>query len=132
MNVSALPLGHESATDSQTVFCDVTDLIDQHIKEVDSATQSSSQAFFNLNLKRTSTQDRSTGFYYDPSEVSGYVVPEESSIQDSAERRRLRIGSHLTFYVRDKIHSELGFTTSAGVSHSKLISKLIVSRLSHT
>lgn len=130
--MSVLPIKAKNLHLTETVFCDVTELIDQHIKEVDTATQSSSQAFFNLNPKRKSTQDRSNGFYYDPSEVSGYVVPEESSVRDSEERRRFRIGSHLAFYVRDKIHSELGFTTSAGVSHSKLLSKLMVSRLSES
>lgn len=48
----------------------------------------------------------------------------EDALEDSL-RLRLHLGSHLARYVRDKLHSEKGFTCAAGVSTNKLLSKLV-------
>jgi DNA polymerase iota len=108
------------------LFCDVTSMIDSHLQDLAQTSHlaSSSKTFFNLNKSRSSVEDRSNGFYYDASSIAGHAEPAEG---DPFLQRRFAIASHLAQYIRDCIQSDLGFSTSAGVSSSKLLSKLLAS-----
>ena len=37
----------------------------------------------------------------------------------------MRIGAHIAQYFRDQLHSELGLTSCAGISHNKVLAKLV-------
>jgi DNA polymerase iota len=104
------------------LFVDATSMIDAHLQDLDRA--SSSKPFFNLNKVRASSEDRSLGFYYDPSAIAGHAEP---SACNPSLQRRFVIGSHLAQYIRERILNDLGFTTSGGISSSKLLSKLLAS-----
>ena len=111
------------------LFCDATSMIDAHISDLSKqASSSSTKAFFNLNRSRTSPEDQSNGFFYDSSSIAGVTAPDRSYREGSTDQHhRLRIASHLANHIRQRILTELGFTTSAGISHNKLLSKTIAS-----
>jgi DNA polymerase iota len=109
------------------LFCDVTDMVNAHQKELDQAAAKSSSAdriFFNLSQEGIPP---GSGFYYDLATNPSLVLPQASVSQDSEYSRQLLSAAHLASYIRQRIHTELGFTTSAGIAHNKIIGKLVAS-----
>jgi DNA polymerase iota len=106
------------------VFLDVTDIV------------SYNQALLNSNdLRHTffqlSRSDPTFGFPFDATRVAGHEYPEVSASLSTSETEqsdlliRLILGSHLAQHVRHKLVEEKGYTSTVGISTSKLLSKLV-------
>lgn len=112
------------------LFCDVTEMVDAHIRRHEGEAQPSSpgRAFFQVAPQT----DPEAGFWYDfDGPPSGHVLPNQTASDassSSAYRQRLILASHLAQYIRERIHATLGLTTSAGVAHNKVLAKLVSSR----
>ena len=122
------------------LFCDVTDMVQAHLEDVKRgigtpAAGCSSRIFFNLSQDRSSTTN---GFWYEPMSAPSLVIPALVNLvaSDSAASQRehaeahsplFGIAAHLAAHIRERIHTELGFTTSAGVAHNKTLAKLMAS-----
>ncbi|KAL8991510.1 MAG: hypothetical protein Q9177_000088 [Variospora cf. flavescens] len=118
------------------VFIDVTDMVDYNLGMINQNALHSS--FFHL-----SRYDPTSGFEYDGRRIAGHTVPElghtaadaapaPASIDEMFFDRgsaslymRLMIGSHLAQYLRHQLEQHQGYTSTVGISTSKLISKLI-------
>ncbi|KAL8798600.1 MAG: hypothetical protein Q9182_006535 [Xanthomendoza sp. 2 TL-2023] len=82
-------------------------------------------SFFHL-----SRNDPTLGFEYDCNYVSGHTVPIhpiEALIDRgrSSLYRRLVVGSHLAQYLRHQLEEHQGYSSTVGISTTKLISKLV-------
>lgn len=131
------------------LWIDVTDMIDHHIQTLDEKMENNRELsmagkhWFDLaNPSHSETgtssdnddpHQKNKGFWYDLSDfVPGhhlYTYPSSSSFPSQVQlphpiKRRMEIASHLAAYIRSRIQTTLGFTTSAGISSSKLLSKL--------
>lgn len=135
-----------ATADSLTVQLQVSDMVDanlQRLQQGSAVKDDRSMAFFDL-IRHTEggapseigkdTDDPHQGFWYNPKELPGYVLPKgdanEANHSGSDESRsiyeqRLVLGSHLALHLRRMIESEVGLTLSAGISHCKLASKLV-------
>ena len=106
------------------VFMDVTDIISYNQDLLNS--NDLRHAFFQL-----SRNDPTIGFSFDATRVVGHQYPEVSAqlslpeIAYSNLLTRLILGSHLAQHIRHKLEEETGYTSTFGISTSKLLSKLI-------
>jgi len=115
------------------VFMDVTDMIDYNIELLNHNDLGSS--FFHLNRN-----DPTTGFPYDASSIYGHTYPATpvqplsppSSTTPSPQSSgphtifmRLLLGSHLAQYLRHQLEEQNGYTSTVGISTTKLVSKLV-------
>lgn len=106
------------------VFMDVTDIISYNQDLLNS--NDLRHAFFQL-----SRDDPTIGFSFDATRVVGHQYPEVSAqlslpeIAYSNLLTRLILGSHLAQHIRHKLEEETGYTSTFGISTSKLLSKLI-------
>ncbi|KAF2666761.1 DNA/RNA polymerase [Microthyrium microscopicum] len=108
------------------VFIDATDIVDYNLELLNETNLQSS--FFHL-----SKTDPTHGFSYDASTLSGESFPAKpasstsySQLADSNDKRlmlRLQLGSHLVQHIRQHLEQN-GYTCTAGISTSKLLSKL--------
>lgn len=60
--------------------------------------------------------------HFDPRRGRGHILGQDS---DSMTHKRLRVASHIAAYLRESIRSTFSFTSSGGISCSKLIAKLV-------
>lgn len=77
------------------------------------------------------------GFWYEPGKYAGHLMPEAppspsssslpSSSSPSAAEQESQVASHLAAHLRALILDRIGLTSSAGVSSTKLLSKLLAS-----
>jgi DNA polymerase iota len=66
------------------------------------------------------------GFPFDASRVAGHTYGEDSATSGEALLcQRLILGSHLALHMRSQLELLKGYTSSVGVSTSKLLSKLV-------
>jgi DNA polymerase iota len=68
------------------------------------------------------------GFVFDASKPTGHVYDEYYGSHDASLdelRQRLVLGSHLAHYMRLQLEEKKGYTSTVGVSTSKLLSKLV-------
>ncbi|KAI6250119.1 DNA polymerase iota [Erysiphe necator] len=109
------------------VFLDVTDIIDFNKNLL--STPELKSSFFQLNR-----QDPSVGFVYDATSLVGHQFPclsKNASLDTSIENCgndllvRLILASHLAQHIRFQLENETSFTSSVGISTSKLLSKLV-------
>ena len=82
-------------------------------------------SFFHLDKS-----DPTCGFSYDATAFMGPVYPEASpiltsSLEKAGLTRRLILGSHLAFYLRQELEKENGYTATVGISTNKILSKLV-------
>ena len=109
---------------SLRVFMDVTDMIEYNFSLLNE--NSLDASFFHLD--RT---DPTVGFPYDASCIAGSTFPVDtqqapSKLRDSTDLLwRLRLGSHLAQHIRHLLVEEKGFTSTVGISTTKLVSKLV-------
>lgn len=108
------------------VFLDVTDIIDYN------------QALLNLNDLSHSYfylrgDDPTIGFSFDATQTAGHEYPEVSgqaadvediAVTDQWLAIRLRLGSHLARYLRHRLEEDKGYTSTVGISTSKVLAKL--------
>ncbi|KAK2797109.1 hypothetical protein FQN50_009300 [Emmonsiellopsis sp. PD_5] len=120
------------------VFLDVTPMIDYNIELLNPNDLANS--FFQLDKT-----DPTKGFAYDACTVSGPTYPPTPSgspddtaphgtptsdtplpepTPTSALHQRLILGSHLANYIRTQLESQKNYTSTAGISTSKLLAKL--------
>jgi DNA polymerase iota len=103
------------------VFLDVTDLVEYNFQLL---TQDFSNSFFCL-----SQNDPTTGFAFDASKPAGHIYDEYYGSHDAAAqdelRQRLILGSHLAHHMRLQLEEKRGYSSTVGISTSKLLSKLV-------
>ncbi|KAF2460234.1 hypothetical protein BDY21DRAFT_405586, partial [Lineolata rhizophorae] len=121
------------------VWMDCTDIVKFNLDAVNP--NDPAHSFFCL-----SRDDPTLGFVYDASRLAGHAYPPEDNAdaeaipaaQDNSRsprtdrahrqhslRLRLLLGSHLAWHLRTQLEERMGYTTSVGVSTSKLLSKLV-------
>ncbi|KAL8716748.1 MAG: hypothetical protein Q9225_005954 [Loekoesia sp. 1 TL-2023] len=114
----------------------VTDMVDYNLEMINPHALHSS--FFHL-----SRHDPTIGFEFDGRSIPGYTIPANSSASPGAPLlrspgsmssadgghstlyMRLLIGSHLAQHLRRQLEEHQGYTSTVGISTSKLISKLV-------
>lgn len=69
-------------------------------------------------------------FHNFPTEPDGYLYPENETLNSClcGCAKRFILGSHLAKEMRNKLYSELGITSCAGVAHNKLMAKICGSK----
>ena len=101
---------------------DVTDIIEYNLTTLNS--DHLDKSFFIL-----SKDDPATGFRYDASVCAGNVYPRSDSCKTDDESStlhlRLRLASHLASHIRGQMEEQKRFTSTVGISTSKLLSKLV-------
>lgn len=102
---------------------DITDIVDYNLTILNSDRLDSS--FFVL-----SKIDPASGFQFDASVCAGNVHPRPDGCNTSADETsslhlRLRLASHLAWYIRGQMEEHKRFTSTVGISTSKLLSKLV-------
>ena len=111
---------------------DVSDMIDYNVDLLNFNHLAAS--FFNLDR-----HDPTVGFDFDATEYYGHIYPETlphfsgpspASISPGSRdsyslSMRLRLGSHLSRYLRNRLEEQKGYTCTVGVSTNKLLSKLV-------
>lgn len=109
------------------VFLDVTDIVDYN------------QNLLNLNdLKHSffclDRGDPTIGFAFDATTIAGHVYPPEHipsiprplpNPHSDQLSTRLILGSHFAQHLRLGLEEEMGYTSTVGISTSKLLSKLV-------
>ncbi|KAK4981685.1 hypothetical protein LTR66_009792 [Elasticomyces elasticus] len=107
------------------VWMDVTDMVDYNMELLNS--NDLAHSFFQLDRS-----EPTHGFSFDASASAGHTFPNVSMIANTSATRvngglglRLRLGSHLAMYLRHQLEQEKGYTSTVGISTTKLISKLV-------
>ncbi|KAI9734703.1 MAG: hypothetical protein M1818_006690 [Claussenomyces sp. TS43310] len=107
------------------VFMDVTDIVayNQSLLNVNDL----EHAFFQL-----SREDPTLGFSFDATSAFGHTYPEGQTTdmlsvydEDSPLLTRLILGSHLARHIRHQLEENKGYTSTVGISTSKLLAKLV-------
>ncbi len=100
------------------VFMDVTDIVDYNFSCLTKGALA--QSFFQL-----SKSDPEIGFPCDLTTIAGSVLGQPLAAEpDNTTMLRLALGSHLALYLRGKIESDFGYTSTCGVATNKVLSKL--------
>ncbi|KAJ6783566.1 hypothetical protein PWT90_09828 [Aphanocladium album] len=101
------------------VFMDVTDIVDYNFSCLTKAALA--RSFFQL-----SKADPEIGFPCDLTAVAGPVLGPHSPTVDveNTLMLRLALGSHLAMYLRSKIETDFGYTSTCGIATNKVLSKL--------
>ncbi|KAI9813335.1 MAG: hypothetical protein M1832_006350 [Thelocarpon impressellum] len=105
------------------VFLDVTDMVAHNLQLMNPNDRG--RSFFHM-----SREDPTIGFPYDGAVICGQTYPPGQSativgVEVASLFTRLALGSHLAQYMRHKLEEEKGYTSSVGISTSKLLSKLV-------
>ncbi|KAG9647944.1 DNA/RNA polymerase, partial [Aureobasidium melanogenum] len=100
------------------VWLDVTDMIEYNISLLNQ--YDLSQSFFVLQKN-----DPTQGFAFDAACYAGPTYPDSASTDDEVLSLRLKLGSHLVFHLRNELERNKGYTSTVGISSSKLLSKLV-------
>jgi len=111
------------------LFCDVTDMVLAHVVATSTpalGSQKADRVFFNLSPPGRAPTDND-GFWYDPTSAPSLVLPAEETTSDAQYSPHLLAAAHLAAHIRQRIHLEHGFTTSAGIAHNKILAKLVAS-----
>jgi nucleotidyltransferase/DNA polymerase involved in DNA repair len=105
-------------------FMDVTALVDSHLDSLDLNGQSTnSLAWFPMPLFHDPSNQSlvSTGFTY----TFNFTLPQGTHlIGPEPASPRLILAAHISSYVRQLIRNSTGYTTSAGISSSKVLAKI--------
>lgn len=102
---------------------DVTDMVDYNIEVLNKNDLENS--FFLL-----SSSDPTHGFAFDATKIPGHTYRPDAThtqppVEDEALRLRLVLGSHLAFHIRHQLEEQKGYTSTVGISTSKMLSKLV-------
>jgi DNA polymerase iota len=103
---------------SDQVWLDITDMIGYNISLLNP--NDLTQSFFVLQK-----DDPTQGFAFDATCYAGPTLPDKASTNDEVLSLRLRLGSHLAFHIRNELERKTGYTSTVGISTSKLLSKLV-------
>ncbi|KAL8674719.1 MAG: hypothetical protein Q9168_000877 [Polycauliona sp. 1 TL-2023] len=107
------------------VFIDVTDMVDYNLELLNHNSLQSS--FFHL-----SRNDPTLGFDFDGRNIAGHVEPKKQIAANDSKGQdfgslhmRLLVGSHLAQHLRHQLEEHQGYSSTVGISTSKLVSKLV-------
>lgn len=107
-------------------FFDVTALVDNHLEGLNEQEAAQGHRWFSMPLFRD-PRDPSlvfTGFSY----LSDFLPPNDTQIVEDINPKRvsprLALAAHVSLYLRTLLRRCTGFTTSAGISSSKVLAKL--------
>ncbi|KAH0415671.1 DNA/RNA polymerase, partial [Aureobasidium melanogenum] len=100
------------------VWLDVTDMIEYNISLLNQ--YDLSQSFFVLQK-----DDPTQGFAFNATCYAGPTYSDSASTDDEVLSLRLKLGSHLAFHLRNELERKKGYTSTVGISTSKLLSKLV-------
>ena len=105
------------------VFMDITDMVNYNLDILNP--NALHKSFFQL-----CKEDPTQGFAFDATVYAGHVYPEaqadvSTDAADEALALRLQLGSHVAMHLRLKLEEEKGYTSTVGISTSKLLSKLV-------
>ncbi|KAI4724796.1 DNA/RNA polymerase [Aureobasidium sp. EXF-10728] len=100
------------------VWLDVTDMIEYNIALLNP--HDMVRSFFVLQK-----DDPTQGFVFDATCYAGPTSPDNASTNDELLSLRLRLGSHLASHLRNELEIKTGYTSTVGISTSKLLSKLV-------
>jgi len=107
------------------VWMDISDMVDYNIDVINRSDLQNS--FFHL-----SREDPTVGFAFNATQYAGHTFPQsvigDSTANDdssSSLRLRLMLGSQLALHLRHQLEEVYGYTSTVGVSTSKLLSKLV-------
>jgi len=104
------------------VWLDVTDIVDYNLTLINH--NDLPNTFFCL-----SKDDPTSGFLCNASQVAGHVCGEQAEIVERTAhdslQQRLILGSHLAHYLRRQLKEQKGYTSTVGISTSKMLSKLV-------
>lgn len=107
------------------VWLDVTSLVDENLMLLNP--NDLVHSFFLL-----SPSDPTLGFPFDATVFAGSVFPVDDDLQsaalapsDQVLHKRLLLGSHLANYLRLQLEEQHGYTSTVGISTTKLVSKLV-------
>ncbi|KAK6002143.1 hypothetical protein QM012_001781 [Aureobasidium pullulans] len=100
------------------VWLDVTDMVEYNVSLLNQ--HDLSQSFFVLQK-----DDPTQGFAFDATCYAGPTYPNSASTDDEVLSLRLKLGSHLASHLRNELESKKGYTSTVGISTSKLLSKLV-------
>ncbi|PHH78915.1 hypothetical protein CDD80_6033 [Ophiocordyceps camponoti-rufipedis] len=104
----------------EVFMVDVTDMVDYNLSCLN--TLSMADSFFCL-----SREDPEHGFSCDLTSIAGCVVgpPASGSQLQDHTYLRLLLASHLAQYLRLKVETDFGYTSTCGIATNKLLSKLV-------
>lgn len=110
------------AADRWKIFVDATEMIDFNVRLSDSTV---GEPFFRL-----SRTDSTMGFPYNWGQIPGHIHPaqRERTVSEELEDplvERILLGTHLAHYLRSEILRRFNHPTHAGISTSKVASKLV-------
>lgn len=104
---------------------DVTDMLEYNLALLN-------QNHLNASFFHLDPLDPTRGFSYDASSISGYGFPAMCPIENDTSAKdaedllpRLRLGSHLAQHLRHLLEEHKGYTSTVGISTSKLLAKLV-------
>ena len=105
------------------MFLDVTEMIDYSVDLLNHHDLANS--FFYLDR-----HDPTVGFAFDATQLQGPTYPDSQSesacpAPSDPLPTRLRVASHLAGYLRLHLEHQMGYTSSVGISTSKLLSKVV-------
>lgn len=106
------------------VWMDTTDMVEYNLELLNHSDLAHS--FFCV-----SRDDPTVGFSFDATAFVGHTYPEESdaptqwNMEDEPLRLRLLLASHLAQWLRHQLEAQKGYTSTVGVSTSKVLSKLV-------
>lgn len=101
---------------------DVTDMVEYNIEVLNR--YDLTHSFFHV-----SREDPTVGFDFDATHYAGHIHPRIARIglreEDETLSLRLILGSHLALHLRHQLEEQHGYTSTVGISTSKLLSKLV-------
>lgn len=129
------------------LFCDVTEMIDMHCRiargSINVATDPSKRYTFNVIRSEDSVHGDRGFTYSDCDPIPGQVLPARNphdndtdaafcdpsgQSEQHQQQQRLILGARLASFLRETVLAETDLTMSAGISHNKLLAKLISSK----
>ncbi|KAK4506795.1 hypothetical protein PRZ48_000528 [Zasmidium cellare] len=103
------------------VWMDVTDMVEWNMSCLNR--NNLQDSFFQI-----SKDNPTAGFQFDATAIAGHPYPKnyvhESTAQVDDLTLRLRLGSHIALYLRHQLEQHKGYTSTVGISTTKLVSKL--------
>lgn len=111
------------------LFMDVSHLVDAHLSSLEHGEDKAEDG------RRWFALKDEEGFWYDSQSVAGHAypgptsdqTPSSSSLTVPLDNIKMQLASHIALHVRSLILTRVGLTSSAGISPSKLLSKLLAS-----
>ncbi|EJT97868.1 DNA/RNA polymerase [Dacryopinax primogenitus] len=110
------------------LFCDVTNLVKEHLQETRDISPDPRGRWFALARAESGALTDYKGFWYNPSsECPGHTIPQyDPTVSDNATLpESILAASHLANHIRHLVLTQIGLGSSAGIAYDKTIAKLV-------